>query len=401
MPLIQLLQNSPEVVATYSIEQIVAMAGDGQLRDGSECSRELRFYLSSLSVERLREQTNRCLEAPFLKSGSVLQDIVNELARRLDYQVIDGFYQGRTNAIGFDGIWTAPDSHSIVAEVKTSDAYRINLDTIAQYRAKLAHEGRISTENSSMLIVVGREDTGDLEAQIRGSRHAWDIRVISTDALINLVALKEATDEDATLSKIRSLLRPFEYTRLDNIIDVMFSAARDVEAATESEQSIGEAEPAASEEAGTSFGFTPPDVIKSLRGRMVATLAKRLGQTLVAHKRALFWSPDHMVRAACTISKRYERGSTYWYAYHPSWDEFLKAGVSGSFVLGCVDRPEAYALPFSFIHSHLDAFHQTVRPDGKNYWHIHLDETPAGGTKLNLPLRHQSYDLSEFALPLL
>jgi len=35
-----------------------------------------------------------------------------------------------------------------------------------------------------VLIVVGRQDTGELEAQIRGSRHAWDIRLISAEALL-------------------------------------------------------------------------------------------------------------------------------------------------------------------------------------------------------------------------
>ena len=47
---------------------------------------------------------------------------------------------------------------------------------------------------SSILIVVGRDDTGELEAQVRGSRHAWDIRLISADALVKLVNLKETVE---------------------------------------------------------------------------------------------------------------------------------------------------------------------------------------------------------------
>jgi hypothetical protein len=74
-----------------------------------------------------------------------------------------------------------------VAEVKTTDTYRIALDSIAGYRQKLL-AAKTFSEPSSILILVGRQDTGELEAQIRGSRHAWDIRLISVDALLKLVS---------------------------------------------------------------------------------------------------------------------------------------------------------------------------------------------------------------------
>ena len=138
--------------------------------DGSPC-------LQSIEAER----DTRCRSWPF---GNPIP--FNELGRRLDYQVENGKYQGTTNAIGFDGIWVSPEAHSIVVEVKTTDAYRVSLDTIAVYRDKLRSSGRIGN-SSSILIIVGRDDTGELEAQVRGSRHAWDIRLISTEALLKLV----------------------------------------------------------------------------------------------------------------------------------------------------------------------------------------------------------------------
>jgi hypothetical protein len=171
----------------------------------------------------------------------VLQDLVNELGRRLDYKVTNGRYQGTPTKIGFDGIWVSGEGHSIVVEVKTTDTYRISLDTIATYRKRLTDTGELGSP-SSILIIVGREDTGELEAQVRGSRHAWDIRLISADALIKLVELKEGADAPDTDRKIRSLLAPMEYTRLDEMIDVMFSTAKDVESAAEAEGDAGDAE---------------------------------------------------------------------------------------------------------------------------------------------------------------
>ena len=55
MPLLPLWSSAPEQVNTLSIEQIVATAGDGKLRDDTECSRELRAFLSQVSSEKLAE----------------------------------------------------------------------------------------------------------------------------------------------------------------------------------------------------------------------------------------------------------------------------------------------------------------------------------------------------------
>jgi hypothetical protein len=41
MPLLQLWASSPDAVGQFTIEQVVATAGDGTLRDGSVCSQEL------------------------------------------------------------------------------------------------------------------------------------------------------------------------------------------------------------------------------------------------------------------------------------------------------------------------------------------------------------------------
>jgi hypothetical protein len=217
-------------VAEFSIEQVVATAGDGVLKDNSACSAEFREYLAKIPSPQIATYIEHCLAAQFTKGGMVLQDLVNELGRRLDYQVTNGRYQGTVNAVGFDGIWTSPEGHTIIAEVKTTDAYRISLETIAVYRDKLLQTAQIRLP-ASILIVVGREDTGELEAQVRGSRHAWDIRLISADALVKLVQLKENADGPETGRKIRSLLKPMEYTRLDPMIDVMFTTAKDVDQA--------------------------------------------------------------------------------------------------------------------------------------------------------------------------
>ena len=102
MPLIQLWDKTPDIILRYNIKQIVSSAGDGVLKNGNECSKELRHFLSNALAEKLFEDAD-----------------------------------------------------------------------LARYRNQLIESRRI-TKNSSILIVVGRNDTSDLEAQIRGSRHAWE-----------------------------------------------------------------------------------------------------------------------------------------------------------------------------------------------------------------------------------
>ena len=231
MPLMKIWSSAPEAVEQMSIEQVVSSAGTGVLKDASPCSVELREYLAQIPSSKIASYMEHCLSTAFIKGGMVLQDLVNELGRRLDYKVTNGRYQGVSKEVGYDGLWISPEGHAIIAEVKTTDAYRISLETIAAYRSKLTAGGQIAS-SSSILIVVGREDTGELEAQVRGSRHAWDIRLISADALVKLVQLKENTEGSETGSKIRTLLAPMEYTRIDRMIDIMFAAATDVEEAT-------------------------------------------------------------------------------------------------------------------------------------------------------------------------
>jgi hypothetical protein len=389
-PLFSLLKNDPAEVDLLSVEQVLALCGNGKLTDGSSCSLDFREYLQIATSSNLAKYLESCLQGS-ADRGRALQDIVNELGRRLDYNVENGLYQGRTNAIGFDGLWSESNGHTIIAEVKTTDAYRINLDTISGYRDELIHNGRITLE-SSVLLVVGRQDTGDLEAQVRGSKHAWTVRIISADGLRKLVAVKEST-ELASAAKIHELLIPFEYTRLDRIIDIAFTVAEeasDSEATEEIEASEGDAAISPKQRR------TAADVIEQLRSRIVAALSTKHAP-LVKKSKALYWSADKLTRSAITISKQYAKGG-FWYAYHPAWDEFLSSASVGLLVLGCIGRNEAYAIPRSWVHSKLKFLNTTEMKD-ETYWHLYLN--PDGEGRLLLRLNTgQEESLESFKLGL-
>lgn len=378
-------------VSHLLIEQIIATAGDGALKDNSFCSAEFREYLGSVSIEKLLEYADRCLTNAFTNSGRALQDIVNEVGRRLDFEVTGGRYQGLPGHIGFDGLWVAPEGHGIVVEVKTTDAYRISLSTIAKYREALIAQKIIGGE-SSILVIVGREDTGELEAQVRGSRHAWDIRLLSIDALFTLADLKQNTDDPETAEKIRRLLIPFDYTRLDPIIDVMFTAAKDVGGVVEEVETPPDAGPVEVDSSvSSSIDIT---AINAKRSQILRAVSKQLNVVLIKKTRATYWDTSHSVRIACSVSKAYSNKSIYryWYAYHPKWDDFLADASRQYVVWGCLDLDVAFMIPREVMHSHLAFLSKTEKEGGKFYWHIKI--LVREGPKYFIQLSNSEHDLS-------
>lgn len=362
--------------------------------------RNTASQLSRNCAEREAERVRaRSLSEGFTNSGCVLQEVINELGRRLDYKVENGLYQGRSNRIGYDGIWS--DNHgALVVEVKTTDSYRINLDTIVGYRDRLVAENRIPA-HSSVLIVVGRQDTGDLEAQVRGSRFAWSVRLISVDALSKLVAIKDRTEE-ATTRKIHDLLIPFEYTKLDQIIDVVFDVSEDATVIQESRAPESPDREAIETDQRIADPAESIDPIEITRQRIVAAVSQKY-RPIVKKSGALYWSTDKHLRIAIGVSSHYQsRSWPYWYAYHPQWDTFLMEGTNGFYILGCTDLDVAFAIPFEKIHAWLNRLRSTTKGN-RMYWHVDLDATSDDSSRALLRLvdPREDQSLAEYRLSLL
>lgn len=397
MALLEFWATKPEIIAQMKIDQIVAVAGN-QLSDDHGCTTEVRQFLSTVPSEMLAGYAEHCLTVPFTNSGRVLQDIVNELGRRLDFTVTNGRYQGVKGQVGFDGLWKSPEGHGILVEVKTTDAYRIQLKTIAGYHDALFQQGKL-TKPSSMLIVVGREDTGELEAQVRGSRYAWDMRLISVDALVKLVMLKQESTDPLTSEKIRNLLVPFDYTRLDEIIEVMFSTVADVS----DEESISEPTDGGSEDViDPGDGATGKTDISAKRAQILEAVATKLGTKFIKKSRATYWDASHNSRLVCSISKLYRRGARkrYWYAYRPSWDTFLQGGAISHVAWGGTDVDVAFLIPRDTMYSLLHQLQTTTPEDGTHYWHVDIVEKAPGHYVMLLPLGTNDLPLDAFQLPL-
>jgi hypothetical protein len=394
MSLIQIAKTNAETLASYNIKQIVAICGDGLLKDGSAASNELREFLQLQSSSKLAQFAQYCLDNSFDKSGQVLQDIVNEIGSRIGFEVVSGRYSGVKSEIGFDGLWKGPEG-ALIIEVKTTDTYRINLDTLANYAKRTLGEG-VLPEEPSVLLVVGREDTGDLEAQVRGSKHAWRMRLVSIDSLVKLMRVREEFDDDRFFIRVQQILYPFEFTRVDRIIDLVFDTQKEVE---EQIVTSGPAHDIVDQTNGT-WDFTPKQELDRKRLEMVQSFYKARNKTFRPISRAMYISSDSSIAIACAVSKRYDQDyQPYWYAFHPTWLEFLRSHPEGFLILGCMDLDQAFAIPVSELSKRLDRLNQTIKEGGKSYWHIAL-ASGERGLCVNMTKSGEQFDLFPFAFPL-
>lgn len=386
--------NSPEVLAK-KIHQIIAMAGDGKLADDSSCAREWRDFLHKVEADKLFEYVDSCLEEAFESSGFALQDLVNELGRRLDYEVTDGRYKGTRGKIGQDGIWESADRQVVIVEVKTTDTYRIDLNKIAKYKTELVKNGTVA-ECASILLVVGRDDTGGLEAQIRGSRHAWEIRIISAKALCKLVALKIQSEEPETTKKIHSVFRPIEYTRLDELIDIVFTTAQDVDSAAEEQEALDSQSMETSQH--KTQKHTPAEIMADVRKRAARALGTREKVSLVASKRTQFVNDDKTIRTVILTSKVHSDQrpdhNRLWFSLSPQHFKFLKEAEKGFLVLAGVNQNLCHVIGMADLKGILPKLNET--PDGYRYIAIIIKP----GNKFELRGPNITLDLTRHTLKL-
>jgi hypothetical protein len=390
MALIDLWQSARETIKDKHIQQVISFAGNGKLTDGGITSSEFRAYLSFIPSELLAQYATECLTSSFDQSGFALQDIVNQIGRRLSFDVLDGAYRGKKGFVGFDGIWKSSFGSDIIVEVKTTDAYRIDLGVLAAYRSALIKGGQISEKESSILIVVGRQDTGDLEAQIRGSRHAWDIRLISVEALIRLMKLKETVEDLSVMRKIGTILTPQEFTKVDGIIDLVFSTAEDVsqgssDVVIETNGKVTTIDQLNLEidgngtEVGSevSIGATIPDKQQQalFHEQCITKVGSQLQTNLVRVSRSVYKSPDAKIAVSCAISRKYvrQKRSWYWFAFHPYQEEQLQLVPHAYAAFGCGTEKAVFLFPLEQLQSWLSGLNQTEN-EKRRYWHVHITQ---------------------------
>lgn len=394
MSLIDHWESDQALFKTKSLHQILTWAGDGHLLDGNVASVEFRDVIKQLPPEILKGYSDECLVVGgFKDSGLALQDIINEVGHRLDFQMSHGKYRGSSAEPGHDGLWCLPDGKAIIIEVKTTADFSIDLDRIAEYKKHLVATQQVDADKVSVLIVIGRSSkaTTAVEAQIRGGRHAWEMRMISVKALFRLLEIRQNIEGTATLKKIHDLLFPMEFTCLDGVIDLVFSTAEEV-AQPEIEP------PAESTDTAASDSSTKTAPV-SFQAAMVPILEQKLGLNLIKQSRVAFENPKTGRRFLLLSSRVHEKpyGRMFWFALHAHQRSYLAKHPESGIALACGSAGEILLVPHASIEPMIPALSHSTSDD-RDYWHLVVVNTPSGDWKLmplqgNLPL-----DLGQFLI---
>ena len=238
----------------------------------------------------------------------------------------------------------------------------------------LAKEGTISEKESSILIVVGRKDTGDLEAQIRGSRHAWDIRLISIDALTRLMVVKQEVEDPKIIKRINDILIPREFTKLDEIVEILFSTTEDIKGEQlEDDETDEEVK-------------TPKFKPVSFNDACVKRIEAHLSKSFIKQSRASYVSSDGHTALICAVSKEYTRGGKtgYWFAFHPHQKDFLENANTAYVAFGCGSEETVVLIPVKEFLPMLESMNITQKED-RSYWHVQIHRSDK---KLTLHRKH-------------
>ena len=385
-----------------TLAQIITFAGDGKLRDDNATSREFRDLLGHIQLPEIRAYAEECLDSAhsnFAESGRVLQDIVNQVGKRLGFEVEDGrYYRGTADAPSYDGIWKLPDKRVIVVESKLNATFAMQLNQVARYRLRLvASHPDLTDDLVSVLLVAGRGDMDNLAMQIRGSRHAWDMRIISVDALLKIAEIKERV-EAPTFRRFHEILVPKEFIRLDEVAELFLSTASE---ASDEEDEAAKMEAAADDvlELKAEDNAQKPSFRVATINRVKNTLQAQgaISSELIPRSRTTLSTPDGACGIVCLTSRNYRRGGDrFWFSLRDYQKKFLESLSRAWVALGCGTEKVIVLFPWEDLSSRLDLLLQNCRGDVQQ-WHIHIHELE-GRLVMRPQADHRDIDLSGYLL---
>ncbi len=194
-----------------ALQDILELVGTLDDTEGDNTPRErFRKYLEKSvgTIGAVRDSIETCIRTSGPQYNRALQDLINHAARLIGFTVAFGRYQGVQGQIGYDGLWRL-DDFSIVAEVKTTDAYAIKTATLIGYVDQLISDKQIPKwERALGLYVVARPDVAlkQLDNAIIAERRTHQLRAATVESILSIAELVQ--ERFITTKEALILLRP-------------------------------------------------------------------------------------------------------------------------------------------------------------------------------------------------
>ena len=386
--------NDPSKVKDKSITQIVTMLAEGTLNDTGQTAPAFRDFLNNCRIDQLETYITQLVTEA--SDGKIFQDIVNTIGKKIGFEVVHGLYQGKKNSIGFDGLWHQGDLN-LVIECKTTDAYRISTKTLLGYSNDLKEKKGLQLA-PPILLVVGRVDTGDIEAQIRGSRADDRISVIGVESLLSLAKAAVELSDGPAAGSLRKVLLPRDYTRLDDLTALITNVINEAQQTSQDQAEADEVELVQTIDKKPEINnINGQSLTDLLRSSMVLSSIESLGKLEKASPRskAQFVTESGEVYFFLA-SKRYSDAyQHFWYSIQHSWKEVWEQ-KGGGLALGLEGKQYFYIVDFRTVVDWTKFLNETLKAN-RQYWHLALKEI---NDKLEVILNksEDNFDIQSFKM---
>lgn len=215
-------------MSTIDLKTLLQLVGTlDDSADPNSPSARFRTYIREnvQGVSELRAYVEEALSTSGDQYNKALQDLINHAGQLLGFEVAFGRYRGVQGEIGFDGLWHSPTGRALVVEAKTTDVYTVRTSTLLGYINRLVSDGQIKHSKKALgLYVYGRfdADSNQLENAIIAEGRQDQLRVMSVDALLNLLELQQEYELDH--ETVLPLLFP-PPVRVDTLVNLIFDIA--------------------------------------------------------------------------------------------------------------------------------------------------------------------------------
>lgn len=257
----------------HSLDVILDLVGKLDDSPGDDTARErFRNFLEREveDVGHARDLIEECLRESGTQYARALQDLVNYTGHFLGFEVEHGRYQGTTNDIGHDGLWSSPTDFHVVVETKTTEQFHIKTSALTGYVNELISEQRVPDWDHAMgLYVIGNPDpeVKQLRNSIIAENKTDQLRTISIDALLSLAEL--LSEYDVSHEDALAVLRP-SGPSIDPIANLMARVVAQEQVRQEAQESpqtadrwptdtttIAEPQPSSTTDGDPSYWLTP------------------------------------------------------------------------------------------------------------------------------------------------
>jgi len=299
----------------FTLDDILGLVGtlDDAPGDDTPRQRFRRFLQDSVvTLAAVRDYIDTCIRNKGPQYDHALQDLINHAASLIGFDAEFGRYRGVTNDIGHDGLWRRKD-FTIVAEVKTADAYSIKTATLVGYVDRLISEGRVTNWDQAMgLYVVARTDAQltQLANSIIAEKRTQQLRIATVDTVLSLAELVQ--DGHITADEAVALLRPVGVYVAETVELLARIAAKSVDpASTAAELSDG-----------------GPPVEVQVTSVVPAPVPKQPASTLASTERLHLMTPVRDEAEQSAKDRIQQLVGAGWYVFGEStpWRKRLKPG---------------------------------------------------------------------------